>query len=43
MSKAFASAVKKRIGERRNSNLIRLLKYLRDPSSQNDTFEGNFF
>ena len=42
MSKMFASAVEKRIGERRNSNLIGLLKYLRDPSSKNDPFESNF-
>ena len=39
----FASAVEKRVGELRNSNLIGLLKYLRDPSSENDPCESNFF
>ena len=39
----FAPAVEKRVRERRNSNLIGLLKYLRDPSSKNDPCESNFF
>ena len=39
----FASAVEKRVGERQNSNLIGLLKYLLGTSSKNDPCESNFF
>ena len=43
INKTLASAVKKRVRERRNETLVGLLKYLRDPSSMNDPFETDFF